>query len=60
MARLTEDFLSYFYHGLREDYFEVTQGKQKPLSEIFLGLTRNNPVFLLCVLWLIFTILFSV
>ena len=48
MARLTEDFLSYFYFGLQEDYLEVTQGKKKELSEIFLGLTRNNPVMVTC------------
>jgi hypothetical protein len=48
MTRLTEDFLSYFYYGLQEDYTEITQGKQKPLSETFLGLTRNNPVMVTC------------
>lgn len=48
MARLTEDFLSYFYYALQEDYLERTQGNKKELSEIFLGLTRNNPVMLTC------------
>jgi hypothetical protein len=36
MARLTDDFLSCYYFGLQEDYQEVTQGKKKELSEIFL------------------------
>jgi hypothetical protein len=48
MTRLTEDFLSYFYYGLQKDYTEVTQGKKQELSEIFLGLTRNNPVMVTC------------
>ncbi len=48
MARLTEDFLSHFYYGLREDYVERVQGAKKPLSEVFLGLTRNNPVLVTC------------
>ena len=46
MVRLTEDFLSYFCFGLQEDYAEMIQGKKKELSEIFLGLTRNNPVMI--------------
>ena len=48
MAQLTEALLTYFYYGLQEDYLEMTQGKKKELSEIFLGLTRNNPVMVTC------------
>jgi hypothetical protein len=48
MARLTEDFLSYFYYGLQEDYLARVKGEKKPLPEIFLGLTRNNPVMVTC------------
>jgi len=48
MALLTEDFLSHFYYGLREDYLERVKGEKKPLSEVFLGLTRNNPVVVTC------------
>ena len=48
MVRLTEDFLSYFCFGLQEDYAEMIQGKKKEHSEIFLGLTRNNPVMITC------------
>lgn len=42
MAQLTEDFLSYFYYGLQEDYLEITRGKKKELSEIFLRLTVST------------------
>ena len=35
-----------FFLGLQEDYAEMIQGKKKELSEIFLGLTRNNPVMI--------------
>ena len=48
MALLTDDFLSHFYYGLREDYLERVKGEKKPLSEVFLGLTRNNPVMITC------------
>jgi hypothetical protein len=48
MARLTKDFLSHFYYDLREDYLERVKGEKKPLSEIFLGLTKNNPVMVTC------------
>ncbi len=48
MALLTDDFLSHFYYGLREDYLERVKGERKPLSEVFLGLTRNNPVMVTC------------
>ena len=44
MARLTDDFLTHFYYGIRDDYQARVQGEKKPLPEIFLGLTRNNPV----------------
>ncbi len=48
MARLSDDFLSHFYFGLRTDYLERIKGEKKPLSEVFLGLTRNNPVVVTC------------
>jgi len=48
MARLTDDFLSYFYYGIREDYLERIKGEKAPLSEVFLGLTRNNPAVVTC------------
>lgn len=48
MARLTDDFLSHFYYGLRDDYLERVEGEKKPLAEVFLGLTRNNPVMVTC------------
>jgi hypothetical protein len=48
MARLSDDFLSHFYFGLREDYLERVKGEKKPLAEVFLGLTRNNPVMITC------------
>ena len=48
MARLSGDFLAHFYYGLRADYQERINGEKKPLPEIFLGLTRNNPVVLTC------------
>ena len=48
MARLSDDFLSHFYYGLRTDYLERIKGEKKPLSEVFLGLTRNNPVVVSC------------
>jgi len=48
MARLSDDFLSNFYYGLRTDYLERIKGEKKPLSEVFLGLTRNNPVVVTC------------
>ena len=44
MARLTDDFLTHFYYGIRDDYQARITGEKKPLPEIFLGLTRNNPV----------------
>ena len=44
MARLSDHFLSHFFYGLRADYLERIKGEKKPLSEVFLGLTRNNPV----------------
>ena len=46
MTRLSDDFLSYFYYGVREDYLERIKGEKAPLSEVFLGLTRNNPAVL--------------
>ncbi|MCX5886584.1 MAG: hypothetical protein NT096_11870 [Proteobacteria bacterium] len=46
MTRLSDDFLSYFYYGVREDYLERIKGEKAPLSEVFLGLTRNNPALL--------------
>jgi len=46
MTRLSDDFLSYFYYGIREDYLERIKGEKAPLSEVFLGLTRNNPAVL--------------
>jgi hypothetical protein len=48
MTRLSDDFLSPFYFGLRDDYLERVKGQKKPLSEVFLGLTRNNPVLVTC------------
>ena len=48
MARLSDDFLSHFYYGLRTDYLERIKGEKKNLSEVFLGLTRNNPVVVSC------------
>lgn len=48
MARLSDDFLSHFYYGLRTDYLERIKGEKKPLFEVFLGLTRNNPVVVTC------------
>jgi hypothetical protein len=48
MPQLTEDFLSHFYYGVRDDYLERVQEGKKPLSEVFLGLTRNNPVVITC------------
>ncbi len=48
MARLSDDFLSHFYYGLRTDYLERIKGEKKSLSEVFLGLTRNNPVVVTC------------
>ena len=48
MPRLKEDFLSHFYYGVRDDYLERVQEGKKPLSEVFLGLTRNNPVVITC------------
>ena len=48
MARLTDDFLSHFYYGVRESYLARVQEGKKPLSEVFLGLTRNNPVVITC------------
>ena len=48
MARLSDHFLSHFFYGLRADYLERIKGEKKPLSEVFLGLTRNNPVVVTC------------
>lgn len=48
MARLTDDFLAHFYYGIRDDYLERVKGEKKPLSEVFLGLTRNNPAVITC------------
>jgi hypothetical protein len=48
MASLSDDFLSHLYYGLREDYLERVKGEKKPLAEVFLGLTRNNPVMITC------------
>jgi len=48
MARLTNDFLTHFYCGVREDYQERVKGGKKSLPEIFLGLTRNNPSVITC------------
>jgi len=48
MARLTDDFLTHFYYGIRDDYQARVTGEKKPLPEIFLGLTRNNPVVITC------------
>ncbi len=48
MARLTEDFLTHFYYGVRDDYLERVKGEKPPLSEVFLGLTRNNPAVITC------------
>ena len=43
MARLTDDFLAYFYNGVREDYLEQVQGVERPFSDLFLTLTRIHP-----------------
>lgn len=48
MAQLTEDFLAHFYYGIRDDYLERIKGEKKPLPEVFLGLTRNNPAVITC------------
>lgn len=48
MARLNNDFLTHFYYGVRDGYLERVQGEKKPLAEVFLGLTRNNPVVITC------------
>jgi hypothetical protein len=48
VAKLTDDFLSHFYYGIRDDYLKRVQGEKKPLSEVFLGLTRNNPAVITC------------
>jgi hypothetical protein len=48
MARLTEDFLAYFYYGCRDDYLERVKGTSPSLSEVFMGLTRNNPAVVSC------------
>jgi hypothetical protein len=48
MTRLSDDFLSYFYYGIREDYLERIKGEKLPLSEVFMGLTRNNPAVVSC------------
>ena len=48
MTRLTDDFLNHFYYGVRDDYLERVQSGKKPLSEVFLGLTRNNPAVITC------------
>jgi hypothetical protein len=48
MTRLSDDFLSYFYYGVREDYLERIKGEKLPLSEVFMGLTRNNPAVVSC------------
>jgi hypothetical protein len=48
MTQLTDDFLSYLYYGIREEYLERVKGEGKPLSEVFLGLTRNNPAVITC------------
>ena len=48
MAPLSDDFLAHFYYGLREDYLERVKGERMPFSEVFLGLTRNNPVMITC------------
>ena len=48
MTRLSDDFLTHFYYGIRDDYLERVKGEKKPLSEVFLGLTRNNPVVITC------------
>ena len=37
-----------FFLGLQEDSAGMIQGKKKELSEIFLGLNRNNPVMITC------------
>ena len=48
MTRLSDDFLEIFYHGLRDDYVERINGNKPDLSEVFLGLTRNNPSVITC------------
>jgi hypothetical protein len=48
MASLTQDFLTHFFYGLRDDYLERVKGEKRPLAEVFLGLTRNNPVVITC------------
>ncbi|HUT83552.1 MAG TPA: hypothetical protein VMX95_02795 [Thermodesulfobacteriota bacterium] len=48
MTKLSDDFLSYFYYGIREDYLERIKGEKLPLSEVFMGLTRNNPAVVSC------------
>ena len=48
MPRLSDHFLSHFFYGLRADYLERIKGEKKTLSEVFLGLTRNNPVVVTC------------
>ena len=40
MARLTDDFLTHFYYGVREDYLEQVKGVERPFSDLFLTLTR--------------------
>lgn len=45
---LTDDFLSHFYYGVREDYLETVEKGPRPLSEIFHGITRTNPVVVTC------------
>jgi hypothetical protein len=48
MARLTDDFLTHFYYGIREEYLEHVEKGKRPLMDVFLGLTRNNPAVLTC------------
>jgi hypothetical protein len=48
MSRLSDDFLAYFYYGMRDDYLERVKGEKVSLSEVFLGLTRNNPAVITC------------
>lgn len=48
MASLSKEFLSHFYYGLRDEYLEHIQKGERPLLEVFLGLTRNNPAVVTC------------
>ena len=48
MTRLSDDFLTHFFYGIRDAYLERVKGEKRPLSEVFLGLTRNNPVVITC------------